>query len=178
MDMLTEKKTKSQTPNPSLLTSKQGEAKDTKYYVQTATKSKFTRKKKLGSRKKPPSISALIKLCDAAFSSTVRRINSAGILNEINACFTCGRFYPIKKLHCGHYLSRFYKAARWDFDNARPQCMMCNLWKRGDPVVFRQNLVKEIGLERVLAVESKRSVSIKLTREYLEALLATLSDKV
>lgn len=89
-------------------------------------------------------------------------------------CFTCGREYEPKKLHCGHFLSRYYKAARWDEDNARPQCMMCNLWKRGDPITFRQNLIKEIGEERVKAVEAKRTQPTKLTREFLEQLIITL----
>lgn len=93
---------------------------------------------------------------------------------DTNQCFTCEKFFAAKKLQCGHYLSRFYKAARWDFDNARPQCMMCNMWKRGDLVVYRQNLIKDIGIERVEAVEAKRQISFKLTKEYLKKLLKTL----
>lgn len=91
-----------------------------------------------------------------------------------NRCYTSGYEAPINKLHCGHYLSRYYKSARWDFDNARPQSMMDNLWKRGDPITFRANLIKEIGEERVKAVEAKRNEHVKLTREYLEALIQTL----
>lgn len=136
--------------------------------------------RKAPKKRKEKSISKLIKEADAVFSKQVRAIGSGdcSFLNEpdSNWCFTCGKAMPIKKLHCGHYLSRFYKAARWDFDNARPQCMMCNLWKRGDPITFRQNLVKEIGLERVEAVEAKRTQPTKLTREFLEALIITLSE--
>ena len=120
---------------------------------------------------KIPSISKLIKEADRLFSLKVR---GADVIGAGNACFTCGKWYPAKKLQCGHFLSRYYKAARWDFDNARPQCMMCNLWKRGDPIVFRQNLIKEIGIERVEAVEKRRHQSIKLTREYLEELITSL----
>lgn len=90
-------------------------------------------------------------------------------------CYTCGVAVEAKKAHLGHYLSRYYKAARWDADNCRPQCMMCNLWKRGDPITFRQNLIKEIGEERVLAVEAKRNIPIKLTRHYLTNLIQSLS---
>ena len=79
-----------------------------------------------------------------------------------------------KKIHAGHYLSRYYKAARWHEDNARPQCFMCNIWKKGDPIVFRQNLIKEIGEVRVLAVEALRNAPIKLSREFLEAKLESL----
>lgn len=93
-----------------------------------------------------------------------------------NRCFTSNWEAPVKKLHCGHYLSRYYKAARWDFDNARPQSMMDNMWKRGDPITFRRKLVAEIGLQRVEAVEAKREAAIKLSREFLEAKLQELNE--
>ena len=140
-------------------------------------------KRKRISRRPKTSISKLIKEADRLMSIKVRNtINwTADVVltkpynpQETNRCFTCQNWFPIKKLHCGHYLSRYYKAARWDEDNCRPQCMMCNLWKRGDPITFRQNLIKEIGEERVLAVERKRNESTTLTKEYLEQLIATL----
>lgn len=133
--------------------------------------------------KKPKSITKLIKEADTVFSRKVRTSNKDGTVltdmegNEVNQCFTCLGIFLVKRLHCGHYLSRWYKSARWDFDNARPQCMMCNLYKKGDAVRFRQNLIKEIGEARVLAVEAKRNVSTKLTREYLENLIANLSEE-
>ncbi len=127
-------------------------------------------------RGKEKSISKLIKEADALFSKKVRMIGAWQVDGEwYNKCYTGGYIAPIKKLHCGHYLSRFYKAARWDFDNARPQSMMDNMWKRGDPITFRQNLVKEIGLERVEAVEAKRNESTKLSKEFLKELIASLS---
>lgn len=91
-----------------------------------------------------------------------------------NKCYTCLRDFPVKKLHCAHYLSRYYKSARWDEDNTRPCCYICNVIKKGDLVSFRRNLVKEIGVERVDAVEAKRDISIKLSREYLEQLILSL----
>lgn len=125
-----------------------------------------------GTKKKLPSISQLIKEADRLHSIQVR----SRVVNERGetACYTCGKWSHWKKLHCGHFLSRYYKAARWDDDNCRPQCMMCNLWKRGDPITFRQNLIKEIGEKRVLAVEAKRHQSTKLTREFLEDVIVGL----
>lgn len=122
-------------------------------------------------RSKVPSISKLIKTADALFSRKVRHLDKN---YQIYGCFTCGVAYPPKKLHCGHYLSRYYKSARWNFDNARPQCMMCNLWKRGDPITFRKNLIEEIGEERVLAVEALRNAPLKLSREFLESKIQEL----
>lgn len=130
-------------------------------------------KKRIKRANKLPSISKLIKAADALLSLTVRQTgaNTEGL----NQCYTCKSWNHWKKLHNGHYLSRYYKAARWNKDNCRPQCMMCNLWKRGDPVKFRQNLINEIGVTRVEAVEALRDVSTKLTREFLNAKIKELS---
>jgi hypothetical protein len=128
-----------------------------------------------GKLKKPPTISQLLKKADQLHSIQVR---TRGSKDEVNQCYTCKKWFPIKKLHCGHYLSRFYKSARWDDDNTRPQCMMCNLWKRGDPIVFRKNLVADLGIERVEAVETKRNMVIKLSRSYLSELIESYTHPV
>lgn len=130
-------------------------------------------KRRVKTRSKLRSISKLIKTADALLSVSVRQL---GVNKEgLQRCYTCGSVNHWKKLHNGHYLSRYYKAARWHKDNCRPQCMMCNLWKRGDPIKFRQNLITEIGEERVNAVEALRNAPIKLNRQFLEQLIQSLS---
>lgn len=141
--------------------------------------------RKTTKRPKVPSISKLIKEADSLFSKKVRMIgaenkwsDSGGIVETEeygNHCYTCRVFLPVKKLHCSHFLSRYYKAARWNFDNCRPGCYMCNIHKRGDLVRFRQNLLKEIGEARVHAVEALRDAPLKLSREYLETLIKQLT---
>lgn len=134
-------------------------------------------------RPKEKSISKLMKEADKLFSIQVR-MKGAWETEGIwwNNCYTHDtekyRMLPVKKLHCGHFLSRIYKAARWDFDNARPQDYVCNILKKGDSVEFRNQLIKEIGLERVEAVEAKRYQTIKLTREYLTNLIQTLKEQI
>lgn len=118
------------------------------------------------------SISKLIKEADRLCSLKVRHP-----IPEIDyiSCFTCGYSNSYKKLHAGHFLSRYYKAARWNPDNIRPQCYVCNIMRKGDAIKFRQNLIKEIGEARVLAVEKLRDAPIKLSREYLEEKIKELS---
>ncbi len=53
----------------------------------------------------------------------------------------------------GHWIVRQYKYTRWHEDNMRPQDYSCNFRMNGRPHIFRENLVKEIGLERVEAIE-------------------------
>lgn len=122
---------------------------------------------------KEKSISKLIKEADRLFSLKIRsKYSKDGLLVD---CFTCGGTNYIRKVHCGHYLSRFYKAARWHEDNARPQCFQCNIWKKGDTVNFRLNLINEIGEARVNAVEALRNAPTKLSRDFLLSKIQELS---
>lgn len=139
-------------------------ARKPKTWPMPRTKKKTPAKRK----KKEKSISQLIKTADTLFSIKVRNLGSQDTkYGLMNRCYTCGNAFEVKRLHAGHYVSRMFKAARWDKDNARPQCFACNIYRKGDAAKFRQNLVKEIGEERVKAVEALRDASLKLNRETL-----------
>lgn len=113
------------------------------------------------------SLSRLQKRLDSVFSQFIRysRADKEGKC----PCYTCGHIYPVKKLHNGHYLLRGYKATRWDESNCRPQCGVCNLWRKGEPVVFRENLVKELGEKNVVALEQRRHQIRKWTADEMAA---------
>lgn len=118
---------------------------------------------------KPPTVAKLVKEYDKLFSIKVRNIGAMttdyGVMNR---CYTCENVFEVKRLHCGHYVSRVFKAVRWDYDNARPQCYGCNIYRKGDAATFRENLIHEIGEERVEAVEKKRKQEVRLTVENLQ----------
>ena len=97
---------------------------------------------------------------DKVFSQYIRHKYSKD--GEVS-CFTCGRRKPIKKMQNGHYISRMYLATRFDENNCRPQCYGCNVMHQGQAVDFRENLVKEIGEDKVQVMESKRHQVVKLT---------------
>ena len=99
------------------------------------------------------SISKLIKELDIVVSRYVRRKAEK---NGVVACYTCPHVGTVATMQCGHYISRWYKAVRWELDNLRPQCMMCNMWRNGNSVTFRENLVKDIGEPRVIELEALR----------------------
>lgn len=122
-------------------------------------------RKKTRPRAKQASISVLVKALDAIFSQWVRLSHADE--NGMVECYTCRRYFHYKKLHAGHYISRFYKETRWSPVNVQPQCPMCNLWKRGDPVTFRERLVQEYGATKVEELEISRKIFQKLDREWL-----------
>ena len=130
------------------------------------------KRKVAAKRPKVKSISKLLKEADALFSKIVR---SRNVDKEGNCtCYTCGHRAPLKRVQCGHLISRWYKIVRHDFDNARVQCWVCNIYKKGDSINFRRKLIAEIGKERVEAAEEKCSQKFKLTREYLLDLIERL----
>lgn len=78
--------------------------------------------------------------------------------NGYNKCYTCGRRAHYKEMQCGHFMPRSLMATRWNGNNARPQCGVCNSSANGRRDTFRRNLISEIGIEAVenIEVESKQ----------------------
>lgn len=89
---------------------------------------------------------ALVRELDAKVSNIVRK---RGSRNGMNQCYTCGRIMPWKQLDCGHYISRRYVATRFDFDNMRPQCIVCNRELGGNLKTYDKRLRLELGNEKV-----------------------------
>lgn len=87
--------------------------------------------------------------------------------NGIVQCYTCPKKAPIKSMQNGHYVSRSVRKLRWEPDNMRPQCYGCNIMNGGQPITFRENLLKELGEPYVLYLESLRHELFKPTDEWL-----------
>lgn len=68
-------------------------------------------------------------------------------------CYTCGKPHDIMNLEAGHFISRSVATTRYHLDNLRNQCKTCNGYQQGNAHIFRRNLVLEIGIERVEALE-------------------------
>lgn len=88
-------------------------------------------------------------------------------------CYTCGAVH--RQMQCGHYISRGNHRIRWEEDNARPQCALCNLFRGGSVEDFRTRLVDEIGEERIEALNSIRTE--KIPTEEIERLAKHWHEK-
>jgi hypothetical protein len=95
----------------------------------------------------------LEKLLDAELSFAVRAGMARSTGNEVIPCYTCGSFYPWKKMDAGHYIGRANRGVRWDLRDIRPQCTKCNSFQEGMHWKFREHLVQEIGLKEVQNLE-------------------------
>lgn len=108
------------------------------------------------------SMAKLKKELDAVYSKYIRA-------KFPKKCYTCGY---VGNLQCGHFVSRQYLATRWEDDNCRPQCAMCNIWGRGMLLDFEENLKKELGDVRVEEMKASRHQIIKLDIPWYEERIA------
>lgn len=53
-------------------------------------------------------------------------------------CCTCSSILEYSKLHCGHCLSRQFRATRFNPENLSSQCPACNLYRQGEQYAFGQ----------------------------------------
>lgn len=106
---------------------------------------------------------------DAQFSLFVRlsRADHAGFIR----CFTCDKAYLWNEVDCGHWQKRGNHGTRWEEDNCRPQCTACNRLLNGLPSVFEEELVEEIGEERLERLRAIARAPVSHTDEELRNML-------
>ena len=115
------------------------------------------RKEKLKSR------SELAREAQQAFNQWVR------LRDADKPCISCGRHHE-GQYHAGHYLSVGARPElRYEPFNVWKQCSPCNTHLSGNAVLFRQALVREIGLERVEWLEGPHQAK-KYTTDELKAI--------
>lgn len=71
-------------------------------------------------------------------------------------CYTCGKTgLQGGNWHTGHFIhsSLCSVAMRYDLRNLRPQCGGCNVWKSGNTLQYRKNLIRDFGEEYVESLE-------------------------
>ena len=128
--------------------------------------------------KKPKQKKIKIKDVDTVFSRFIR-LSHADQNGDVQ-CFTCDFKASYKKLHAGHYISRYYKITRWNENNVKPQCMMCNIYKKGNAAIFRRNLVTLIGETAVQDMEGQIDHLVRGwgTRELLTPIFEEYTQKL
>jgi len=105
-------------------------------------KSHHAPKKGLKRKTKSPYQRA-VNLADKWFSRAIRLkfMNQGGMVQ----CVTSGRWYQIKEIQLGHYMSRRYMNTRWSMINAGPQSVYHNKYRNGEPQKMALWLDQEYG---------------------------------
>lgn len=97
------------------------------------------------------SIPELVKLATITFNRWVKQRDTAGVGGN---CISCGTWYPAKELQSGHYMPSTYTILKFNEDNVSIECEKCNCSDTNHLKFYRINLIKKIGLEKVLELEN------------------------
>jgi hypothetical protein len=118
----------------------------------------------------------LEKKLDRVFSEYIRL--SAADDNGIVQCVTCGSFHHWREVHCGHFIPRVRKATRYSEENCHPQCVRCNVFRHGEPDIYRQMLIKMYGTVAVEGLETLARMGGSYDAYSLQILLDSYKQKV
>lgn len=125
--------------------------------------------------KKKPTVKKLKDRADKLFSQYIRLKYSEG---GLTGCYTCSTRLPWKEMQNGHFVSRVHLSTRWDEDNCRPQCMPCNVWRRGHYDEFSRNLINEMGPSILDELNRRKNKAKPMKRADYELLIEGLETKL
>jgi hypothetical protein len=103
-------------------------------------------------RKEVQSLADLRAIARAAFQTYVR-MRDAKL-----PCISCGKTEA--KWDGGHYLKcEIYTGLIFDEENCHKQCSYCNDQLQGNPIEYREGLIKRIGRVAVELLEARKDIS-------------------
>lgn len=99
-------------------------------------------------------VKILIDDLDIIFSQLIR-LKDADDFGMVK-CYTCEEVKHWKQMQCGHFVPRAEMPTRFSEKNCRPQCKTCNEDKRGNLIVFGEQLeAEEPGIVEILHEQSR-----------------------
>lgn len=153
--------------NDWLLNTPEGKEKITQTIIKTKKQRVSNILKKARQEKRNFNTGNAMRLADMYFSRYIRvKYSKDGKCT----CYTCGNIKPIKEVDNGHYQKREHKATRYNENNCRPQCKTCNgnVKHNGKQVLFKENLILEIGKEKVDELDRLAKTSIKADTKFFK----------
>lgn len=126
--------------------------------------------------KKKPSLKGLKAKAWKIFSEYIRRRDAD--VGGTNRCYTCGTLMFWKESQAGHAIPGRTNAVLLDADICRPQCVGCNVFRRGRYEIFTTKLIKENGMEWWERKLEEARLVVKLTRSDFEDAIQTFKQKL
>lgn len=127
-------------------------------------------------KKKTKTPSQLKKKTDELFSKYIRLKYSDEDGNL--TCYTCDKFLHWKEAQCGHYITRGCLELRWEEENNRPQCVGCNVFKKGNYTEYSRRLIKEKGPDVLEVLNRRKNLTKIMKRADYEILIEDLTLKL
>ena len=113
---------------------------------------------------------------DKVFSLYIRLHNSDE--NGFCTCYTCGKVAHYKEMQNGHFWSRTHLSTRFNEDNCKVQCVGCNIFKKGNYIVYTKKLLKELGEEKFNELEQLKNSTVKISKAEYEEMIKHYTQKI
>lgn len=127
-------------------------------------------------KKKTATLRALKNKCWKIFSEYIRRKEADE--GGTNYCFTCGQPKFWKELQAGHFIGGRTNAVLFNEEIVKPQCLMCNVFLRGNYGRYTLKMIDLHGREKVEEFMALKHQVVKYTRSDLEALIESYKNKL
>lgn len=114
--------------------------------------------------------------CWKLFSEYIRRKDADA--GGTNYCFTCGQPKFWKELQAGHFIGGRTNAVLFNEEIVKPQCLMCNVFLRGNYGRYTLKMIDLHGRERVEEFMALKHQVKKYTRADVEGLIARYESKL
>lgn len=94
-------------------------------------------------------------------------------------CYTCGAPIHAKlEAQSGHAIGGRTNSVLFDDSICRPQCVSCNVFRRGNYPIFAAKLIRENGLDWFEAKLANSRQVVKYTRTDLEDIINNYEEKI
>ena len=113
---------------------------------------------------------------DKVFSLYIRLRDSDE--NGFCTCYTCGKVAHYKEMQNGHFWSRTHLSTRFNEDNCKVQCVGCNIFKKGNYIVYTKKLLKELGEEKFNELEQLKNSTVKILKAEYEQMIEQYNQKI
>lgn len=115
------------------------------------------------------------KKADKYFSKYIRLRDSK---NGLSQCITCGAWKSWKEMDCGHFISRRFRATRYDEKNAHSQCKKCNRFQNGNQFQHGVKIDEKYGEGTAEKLLQKSKMFSKRTQFDYECIAELYKEKI
>ena len=126
---------------------------------------------------KKKSISQLKKAADAVYSQYIR-MSAVDPQTGLARCVSCGVEKNYKELQNGHYETRKTLSLRYDERNCHPQCVGCNVFKKGNYPRYATWMVETYGPDILRELEEEAKILVHDSRSLYEDIISEYKAKV
>jgi hypothetical protein len=96
-----------------------------------------------------------------------------------NPCISCNRSLEGKNYHAGHfYAVGQFPELRFNELNCHAQCHWCNIHLHGNGALYRMNLERKIGADKLILLDGLAHVPVKYSAQEIEEMSDFYKDEI